>query len=177
MASMSQRATFFHPSTAASRKASTRRISTTRILCSPSFGDFFYSFYSQVFTNDSERTVRLWAAFFHILSEYSLCHSMTIPSPGFEILVRPIVVDIATDRNLDNRSLKGSRTVFGDTIIDVVFEQLHVVFAHRRSKQLAKIGQCIKQIFRWANLVGIDDSIDPYFIDRIVCFRVMVIFQ
>jgi hypothetical protein len=70
-------------------------------------------------------------------------------------------------------SFAGSRSF---SCTDLAWEQLHIVFAHRCGKQLAQIGQRVMQVSWRANLVGVDDSTDPYLIEGVVR-RMMVVFQ
>jgi hypothetical protein len=49
----------------------------------------------------------------------------------------------------------------------VVFEQPDVIFANGRRKQLAEICQGIMKVFRFANLLRIDNPAHPYFVELV----------
>ena len=76
----------------------------------------------------------------------------------------PFEIDVARHVNLDERA--GPRlAVFGTIVPNVILEQLDVVLADGRGKQLAKVGQRIVKVFRFADLLGIDDPAYPYLIE------------
>src|SRR6266567_837678 len=68
--------------------------------------------------------------------------------------------------NLDERAFPPLPR-FRFVILDVVFEQLDVIFADGRRKQLAEICQGIMKVFWFANLLRIDNPAHPYFVELI----------
>src|SRR5258708_17497098 len=95
-------------------------------------------------------------------------------SPVFQIAVIPFEIDVPRHVNLDDRAgppnllfsvLAVLPVLSGFWLVkpDVVFEQLDVIFANRRSEQLAKICQGSMKIFRFADLLRIDDRPHPSF--------------
>ena len=83
-------------------------------------------------------------------------------SPVIQVAVIPFEIDVPRHVNPDDRAFP--RFFPRMVIPDVVFEQLDVIFANGRCKQLAKICQGIMKIFRFADLLRIDNPAHPYFV-------------
>ena len=81
-------------------------------------------------------------------------------SPVLQVAVIPFEIDMPRHANLDYCAFPIAYTFFGP---DVVFEKFDVIFADGCCKQLAKICQRIMKVFRFADLLRIDNPADPYF--------------
>src|SRR5882672_6381384 len=79
-------------------------------------------------------------------------------SPVIQIAVIPFEIDVPRHMNLDDCARP---TVL---FLEVVFEELDVIFANGRRKQLAQVCQGIMKVVRSADLLRIDDPAHPYFL-------------
>ena len=73
----------------------------------------------------------------------------------------PFEINVRRYMNLNDRTCP----LAGVVILDMVFEQLDIVFANGRCKQLAEICQGIMKVFRFADLLRIDNPAHPYFVE------------
>ena len=100
----------------------------------------------------------------------------TSGAPVLEVGVRPLEIDASFDLNLDDGTGPLAFGTIEDGFLDVIFEQLDIIFAHRGREQLAEICRRIQHVLWRENLAGVDDSADPYLIERVMR-RMMVVFQ
>src|SRR5260370_12971127 len=141
-----------HPSMAASRRASTRRISRRLTVCSSSFNKPFSRQLSPSVLSLALFCVRhRWCYYpyvlvilhFKIVVVRSLCCSLAGLYSVLKIGVRPFEIDRAVYRDFDDLDFLPP---FWGFSLEASLEYLDVVFANGGTEQLAKIGECVMEV-------------------------------
>src|SRR5208283_3681657 len=126
------------------------------------------------FVDESSVLWRLQICFVRFLR----CFYSLLP-PAFEITVSPFEIHMRTDMdfynfalpNLRRSSRQWSRFNIDVVKFDMIFEQLDIILADRGREQLAKVAQGVVQVSWPPNLVGVNDPVDPDFLQFEVVFQ------
>ena len=70
--------------------------------------------------------------------------------------MRPVEINVSAHRDFDDFDPAAAVVAF-----EVILEQFHIIFANRRSEQLAKVGLCVVQVPGREDLVRVENPADP----------------
>ena len=108
--------------------------------------------------SEARQSTSRWSWSGRIALQRFVGRTITVVSTAFQIGVCPVKIDVGID--FDFHDLAMPLIVF----LDVILEELDVVFPHRRSEQHAQIAERLSDVLGRTDLRGVYDPADPDFI-------------